>query len=192
MKSPVYILFTILVLSLLYSCGRGAGEVSSVEEEQDTVMLFEIDSLLLVEECEKGYFSIIEMSPFDICTVVGSMAYGKDFNIDVLMLPSSDSAYIVMSEMFNKDKDGNPLWRLTDSLKIYFPIGSSIGWPGSVVKGDKIDYTLMALMPEDNDWINTEVYDNLLGVWQLDNEEKIINPISTENVVCINESYGVY
>ena len=50
----------------------------------------------------------------------------------------------------------------------------------------------MALMPEDNDWINTEVYDNLLGVWQLDNEEKIINPISTENVVCINESYGVY
>ena len=50
----------------------------------------------------------------------------------------------------------------------------------------------MALLPEDNDWINTEVYDNLLGVWNLDKNSKTINIVSVENVSCINESYGVY
>ena len=191
MKNIIAILFCVLLFSLMLSCRRG-GECSSCQEEKDTVMVFEIDSELLEEEHEMGYSSITEMSPFNLCSLVGSMAYGKDYNIDVLMLPSSDSAYIVLSEMFNKDKQGNPLWRLTDSIKIYFPVGASIGWPGSVVRGDAIDYDLMALIPEDNDWINTEVYDNLLGVWNLNYDEKIINPVPVENVSCINESYGVY
>ena len=191
MKKIIAILFPIALLFLLFSCSKP--KVSSLEqEEKDAIMVFEIDSVLMADEIENGYISMLEMSPFNLCTSVGSMAYGKDYNIDVLMLPSSDSAYIVMSEMFNKDKAGNPLWRLTDSIKIYFPLGASIGWPGSVVRGDVIDYELMALLPEDNDWINTEVYDNLLGVWNLDKNSKTINTISAENVSCINESYGVY
>ena len=191
MKKIIAILFPIAFLFLVFSCIKPKVS-SSEQEDRDTIMVFEIDSVLMAEEVECGYASMLEMSPFNLCTPVGSMAYGKDYNIDVLMLPSSDSAYIVMSEMFNKDKAGNPLWRLTDSIKIYFPLGASIGWPGSVVRGDVIDYELMALLPEDNDWINTEVYDNLLGVWNLDKNSKTINIVSVENVSCINESYGVY
>ena len=191
MKNIIAILFCLLIFSFSFSCVRGGGEAVT-QVEKDTVMVFEIDSVLMEEECEEGYSSITDMAPFNVCVPVGSMAYGKDYNIDVLMLPSADSAYIVMSEMFNKDKKGNSLWRLTDSVKVYFPVGASIGWPGSVVRGDAIDYNLMAILPEDNDWIDTEVYDNLLGVWDLDREEKIITEISSENVSCINESYGVY
>ena len=154
-------------------------------------LIFEIDSSLIDDE-EKGYLSIGDMEPFSMCSPVGSIAYGKDYNIDVFMLPESDSAYIVMSEMFSTDKDGNPLWRMVDSVKIYFPVGSSIGWPGSVVRDDAVDYTLMALMPEDNDWVDTEVYDQLLGVWCLDAGDQSIETVSVENVSCINESYGVY
>ena len=94
--------------------------------------------------------------------------------------------------MFNKDEEGNLLWRVTDSVKIYYPIGASIGWPGSVVKDGVIDYNLIALMPDDKDWIDTEVYDALLGVWCLDAQEKTITPLPVENISCINESYGVY
>ncbi len=191
MKKIIAILFPFMLLFLFLSCNKV--KVSSLnQEEKDTIMVFEIDSELMQDDFEKGYSSIVEMPPFNLCSQIGSMAYGKDYNIDVLMLPFSDSAYIVLSEMFNKDEKGNPLWRLTDSIKIHFPVGASIGWPGTVVRGDVIDYELMALLPEDNDWINTEVYDNLLGVWNLDKEEKIINTVSTENVSCINESYGVY
>ena len=191
MKKIIAILFPLVLLFLIFSCNK-AKVSSSEQEERDTIMVFEIDSVLMLEDVEKGYASIVEMSPFNLCTPIGSMAYGKDYNIDVLMLPLSDSAYIVMSELFNKDDKGNPLWRLTDSIKIYFPLGASIGWPGTVVRGDAIDYELMALMPEDNDWIDTEVYDNLLGVWNLDKNEKTINQVSSENISCINESYGVY
>ena len=191
MKKIIAILFPLVLLFLIFSCNK-AKVSSSEQEERDTIMVFEIDSVLMLEDVEKGYVSIVEMSPFNLCTPIGSMAYGKDYNIDVLMLPLSDSAYIVMSELFNKDDKGNLLWRLTDSIKIYFPLGASIGWPGTVVRGDVIDYELMALMPEDNDWIDTEVYDNLLGVWNLDKNEKTINQVSSENISCINESYGVY
>ena len=191
MKKIIAILLPIALIFLIFSCNKV--KVSSlIQEEKDTIMIFEIDSVLLVEEFENGYSSIVDMPPFNLCTPIGSMAYGKDYNIDVLMLPLSDSAYIVMSEMFNKDKNGNPLWRLTDSIKIHFPVGASIGWPGTVVRGDAIDYELMALLPEDNDWIDTEVYDNLLGVWSLDKNAKTINTVSIENISCINESYGVY
>ena len=162
------------------------------DNKNDSTLIFEIDSLLLNENIEKGYLSMNEMNPFNESTPFGSVAYKKDYNIDVFMLPSSDSAYIVMSEMFNLNEDGIPLWRMVDSMKIYFPIGASIGWPGSVVRNEKIDYSLMALMPEDNDWVNTEVYDNLLEVWRLNIEDKIIESIPVQNVLCINESYGVF
>lgn len=162
------------------------------DTKKDSTLIFEIDSLHLDEDTEKGYLSMNEMSPFNECTPFGSVAYKKDYNIDVFMLSSSDSAYIVMSEMFNINENGFPLWRMVDSMKIYFPVGASIGWPGSVVCNDKIDYTLMALMPEDKDWVNTEVYDNLIEVWRLNTEDKIIESVSTQNVSCINESYGVF
>ena len=191
MKKRIAILFPIILLSLFFSCNK-VKVAAFMQEKKDSIMVFEIDSILMEDELEVGYSSILDMPPFNTCSQIGSMAYGKDYNIDVLMLPSSDSAYIVLSEMFNKDKDGNPLWRLADSIKIYYPVGASIGWPGMVVRGDVIDYELMALLPEDNDWIDTEVYDTLLGVWSLDKEEKIINSVSGENVSCINESYGVY
>ena len=184
----IYIL-SVLLVSL--SCSRGASVDSSVNQK-DYSSIFEIDSSLINDDEERGYLSIGDMEPFNMCSSVGSIAYGKDYNIDVFMLPESDSAYIVMSEMFSTDKKGNPLWRMVDSVKIYFPIGSSIGWPGSVVRNDAVDYTLMALMPEDNDWVDTEVYDQLLGVWCLDAGDKSIETVSVENVSCINESYGVY
>ena len=184
----IYIL-SVLLVSL--SCSRGAS-VDSSANQKDYSSIFEIDSSLINDDEERGYLSIGDMEPFNMCSPVGSIAYGKDYNIDVFMLPESDSAYIVMSEMFSTDKKGNPLWRMVDSVKIYFPIGSSIGWPGSVVRNDAVDYTLMALMPEDNDWVDTEVYDQLLGVWCLDAGDKSIETVSVENVSCINESYGVY
>ena len=184
-------IYILLVLLVSLSCRRGTGADSSVDQK-DYSSIFEIDSTLINDDEEIGYLSIGDMEPFNICSPVGSIAYGKDYNIDVFMLPESDSAYIVMSEMFATDKNGTPLWRMVDSVKIYFPIGSSIGWPGSVVRDDVVDYSLMALMPEDNDWVDTEVYDQLLGVWCLDAKEKSIETVSVEDVSCINESYGVY
>ena len=175
MKKIIAILFPIAFLFLVFSCIKPKVS-SSEQEDRDTIMVFEIDSVLMAEEVESGYASMLEMSPFNLCTPVGSMAYGKDYNIDVLMLPSSDSAYIVMSEMFNKDKAGNPLWRLTDSIKIYFPLGASIGWPGSVVCGDVIDYELMAreIRKLDADIVGlNEIYDRGNGV-RLDEQTRIL------------------
>lgn len=182
--------FTMLMLSL--SCQRLNDSRLSHPVQRDSSLIFDLDSMLLIEDFERGYVTMADMPPFNSYSIVGSMAYAKDYNIDIFMIPENDSAYIVMSEMFNKDKEGNMLWRLVDSVKIYYPIGSSIGWPGSVVRGGVIDYNLMALMPDDKDWIDTEVYDALLGVWSLDAQEKTITPLSVENISCINESYGVY
>ncbi|MBP3354463.1 MAG: hypothetical protein J6L02_07440 [Bacteroidales bacterium] len=194
MRKIVFIGSVILFVSLLSSCLKGGGKgVIAVNTDEDSTLVFEMDSSLMYEDVYERDVasSMLYLTPFSECSLAGSAAYGKDFNIDVAVL-SSDSAYIIMSELFDKDEKGNPLWRLTDSVKIYFPAGASIGWPGYVVREDVIDYDLMAVMPDDNDWIDTEVYNNLLGVWRLNAEEKTITPISTNNVSCINESYGVY
>ncbi|MBQ3554891.1 MAG: hypothetical protein IJA09_01600 [Bacteroidales bacterium] len=192
MKNIILISLSFVFMLLALSCQRGAGTQSHTSAQRDTTLVFDLDSMLMIEDFEKGYISIYDMPPFSSCSVVGSMAYAKDYNIDIFMIPESDSAYLVLSEMFNKDEEGNLLWRVTDSVKIYYPIGASIGWPGSVVKDGVIDYNLIALMPDDKDWIDTEVYDALLGVWSLDAQEKTITPLPVENISCINESYGVY
>ncbi|MBR4120076.1 MAG: hypothetical protein IKK64_08385 [Bacteroidales bacterium] len=192
MKNIILISLLVISLAISVSCQRRSDYQPQPVEQRDSTLLFDLDSMLMIDDFEKGYISISDMPPFSTYSVVGSMAYANDYNIDIFMIPESDSAYLVLSEMFNKDEDGNLLWRLTDSVKIYYPIGASIGWPGSVVKDGVIDYNLMALMPDDKDWIDTEVYDALLGVWSLDVQKKIITPLPVENISCINESYGVY
>lgn len=193
MRKMFFIGSVILFISLLSSCLKGGKGAIAINTDEDSTLVFEMDSSLMCEDIfEKDVASsMLYLAPFSECSLAGSAAYGKDFNIDVAVL-STDSAYIIMSELFDKDEDGNLLWRLTDSVKIYFPAGASIGWPGYVVREDVIDYDLMAVIPDDSDWIDTEVYNNLLGVWRLNAEEKTIIPISTNNVSCINESYGVY
>ncbi len=195
MRNIISITLLMLFIILPLSCKKSEKVEEIVKlyvDRQDSTLIFEIDSTLLSEDIEKGYLSIGDMAPFNTYTLIGSMSYKRDYNIDIFMLPSPDSACIVMSEMFNRDDKGNSLWRMVDSKNIYFPIGAEIGWPGSVVRNDVVDYSLIALMPEDKDWVDTEVYDNLLGVWQLNIDEKTIKSISPKNVSCINESYGVH
>lgn len=190
MRNLTIISILVLLSGAVASCNKKMQEEPVASQEDIT--LSEIDSILTYEDEERCYLSMMDMEPFNSCAVVGSLAYRKDFNIDIFLLNGTDSAYIVMSEVYDKDEKGNTLWRMTDSVKIYFPIGSSIGWPGHVVKDGAIDYDLMALMPDDTDWIDTEVYTDLLGVWRLSSSEKTITPIPAENISCINESYGVY
>lgn len=183
----------IAVAGIAFSCKKINNVTLFGNDDKDSTILFEMDSSLMIDDntFDKSV-SIADIPLFSSATLAGSMAYENDFNIDVMILPDADSAYIILSEMYNIDKEGKQMWRLTDYTQVYFPIGSSIGWPGYVVKNGKIDYTLMAIMPEDNDWIDTEVYDNLLGVWHLCTETKSITPMPVDSFACINESYGVY
>ena len=91
MRNIISITLLMLFIILPLSCKKSEKVEEIVKlyvDRQDSTLIFEIDSTLLSEDIEKGYLSIGDMAPFNTYTLIGSMSYKRDYNIDIFMLPS--------------------------------------------------------------------------------------------------------
>lgn len=156
--------------------------------------LFELnldgDSVSSAKETATLFYSATDIPAFADGIVLGSMLYSESFAIDVIKLPDCDSAYLVLAVFNNRDEKGNTFWRLADSLKVHFPDGAVIGWPGYVMKGEVPEPETMVLLPEDRDWINTEVYYDIISAWKFDREKQRIYGVEKDSLSCMNETFG--
>lgn len=188
-----------LMLFMEYSCSSSVTNRVVTSSGSESTQLFEIDSTVINQDNEREdkptgkdkYLTTLDLPEFSSGILLGSMLYGDNYDIDVVQLPESESAYLVFSEFHSRDKSGNVYWGLVDSLRITLPEGATIGWPGYVLNRDSIDPEILVLLPEDADWINTEVYDKVLNAWRFDRTTKKIYSVKTDSLSCINESFGV-
>ena len=142
------------------------------------------------EKDETLFYSATDLPAFKDGIMLGSMLYSESFAIDVIKLPDCDSAYLILAEFNNRDGKGNTYWRLADSLKVHFPDGAVIGWPGYVMKGEVPEPETMVLLPEDRDWVNTEIYYDIISAWKFDREKKRIYGVGKDSLICMNETFG--
>lgn len=188
-------LFSAVAGFLLVSCSSSGNRNPFTGSDGEASQLFEValdddssDTELRNEETL--FCSASDLPEFKDGIVLGSTLYSESFAIDVIKLPDCDSAYLVMAEFYNRDKSGNTYWRLADSLKIHFPDGAVIGWPGYVMKGDVVEPETLVLLPEDEDWINTEIYYDIISAWRFDREKKRIYGVEKDSLSCMNETFG--
>ena len=83
-----------------------------------------------------------------------------------------------------------PLWKLLDTLQLQ-GTELNIGWTGNVMLNGRIDNELIVLLPDDIDWIDTEIFDTVKQAWRFDRIRKKIIEIPTKGIKCKNDMYGI-
>ena len=67
----------------------------------------------------------------------------------------------------------------------------NIGWTGNVMLNGRIDNELIVLLPDDIDWIDTEIFDTVKQAWRFDRIRKKIIEIPAKGIRCKNDMYGI-
>ena len=83
-----------------------------------------------------------------------------------------------------------PLWKLLDTLQLQ-GTELNIGWTGNVMLNGRIDNELNVLLPDDIDWIDTEIFDTVKQAWRFDRIRKKIIEIPVKGIKCKNDMYGI-
>ena len=83
-----------------------------------------------------------------------------------------------------------PLWKLLDTLQLQ-GTELNIGWTGNVMLNGRIDNELIVLLPDDIDWIDTEIFDTVKQAWRFDRIRKKIIEIPVKVIKCKNDMYGI-
>lgn len=194
-KFYLHLFISVAGLFFLSSCTATGSRSPFTGSGGEASQLFELNLDNGSDSTETGettplFCSATDLPAFGKGIVLGSMLYSGNFAIDVIKLPDCDSAYLILAEFNNRDEKGNTYWRLADSLKINFPEGAVIGWPGYVMKGERPEPETLVLLPEDGDWINTEIYYDIISAWRFDREKKRIYEVGTDSLTCMNETFG--
>lgn len=189
------IFFTALAGLLAISCSTSGNKNPFTGSDGEKSQLFELNlgsDSADTESKNNGtlFYSATDLPAFKDGIMLGSMVYSESFAIDVIKLPDCDSAYLILAEFSSRDGKGNSCWRLADSLKVHFPDGAVIGWPGYVMKGETPQPETLVLLPEDGDWVNTEIYYDIISAWKFDRSERRIYGVEKDSLSCMNETFG--
>lgn len=78
---------------------------------------------------------------------------------------------MLFDELSARNNSGMPLWKLLDTLQLQ-GTELNIGWTGNVMLNGRIDNELIVLLPDNIDWIDTEIFDTVKQAWRFDRIRK--------------------
>lgn len=191
------ILAVVALMTCVSSCVKISNEQKNIfgEEPTQLVHLMDSDVVDIPRDSLKFvqiYSTATELKNLHGGTLLGATLMGRYYNVEVVSIPEVEEAYLVFSEFYNRDKRGTTYWALVDSVKIDMPQGTLIGWTGSVMYRGKIDPELLVLLPEEDEWLYIDIYEDILNAWRFDKETRKIYTIPTDSLTCVNESYSLY
>ena len=136
------------------------------------------------------YSNALDLPEFRDCTDFGGALISDDYGVHVLQNDEKRITYLLFDELSARNNSGMPLWKLLDTLQLQ-GTELNIGWTGNVMLNDRIDNELIVLLPDDIDWIDTEIFDTVKQAWRFDRIRKKIIEIPTKGIKCKNDMYGI-
>lgn len=136
------------------------------------------------------YSNALDLPEFQDCIDFGGALISDDYGVHVLQSNEKKITYLLFDELSARNNIGMPLWKLLDTLQIQ-GTELNIGWTGNVMLDGKIDNELIALLPDNIDWIDTEIFDTVERAWRFDRMRKKIVEIPAEGIMCKNDMYGI-
>lgn len=136
------------------------------------------------------YSNALDLPEFQGCTDFGGALISDDYGVHVLQNDEKKITYLLFDELSARNNSGMPLWKLLDTLQLQ-GTELNIGWTGNVLLNGEIDNELIVLLPDDVDWIGTEIFDTVKQAWRFDRIQKKIIEIPTNGIKCKNDMYGI-
>lgn len=185
-------LFSFVVIFLLLGCNspKNSNEEARQENEILPTVIIETKQETDTVKPSDMYSNALDLPEFQDCTDFGGALISDDYGVHVLQNDKKRITYLLFDELSARNNSGMPLWKLLDTLQLQ-GTELNIGWTGNVMLNGRIDNELIVLLPDDIDWIDTEIFDTVKQAWRFDRIRKKIIEIPTKGIKCKNDMYGI-
>lgn len=185
-------LFSFVVIFPLLGCNSPKNPNEEARQENEILPAVIIETKQEADTVKPSdmYSNALDLPEFRDCTDFGGALISDDYGVHVLQNDEKRITYLLFDELSARNNSGMPLWKLLDTLQLQ-GTELNIGWTGNVMLNDRIDNELIVLLPDDIDWIDTEIFDTVKQAWRFDRIRKKIIEIPVKGIRCKNDMYGI-
>ena len=185
-------LFSFVVIFPLLGCNSPKNPNEEARQENEILPAVIIETKQEADTVKPSdmYSNALDLPEFRDCTDFGGALISDDYGVHVLQNDKKRITYLLFDELSARNNSGMPLWKLLDTLQLQ-GTELNIGWTGNVMLNGRIDNELIVLLPDDIDWIDTEIFDMVKQAWRFDRIRKKIIEIPVKGIRCKNDMYGI-